>query len=60
MASTLKRLLRETDAQNLSEYGLALAVVGMIAAAAAVAIRNNVSAMWARSLQRLIIAFLGA
>lgn len=59
MKSTLTRLLCETDAQDLAEYGIALAVVGTVVAAVVVAIGANTNALWARSLQVLIVSLLG-
>lgn len=51
MTNMLKRLLRETAGQDLAEYGIALAVIGVAAAAAALAI--DVNALWTRALQTI-------
>jgi len=42
----LKKLIREAKAQDLAEYGIALAVIGAGAAAAAVVIAGNVNTLW--------------
>jgi len=42
----LKKLLSEKKAQDLAEYGIALAVIGAGAAAAAVVIAGNVNSLW--------------
>jgi hypothetical protein len=42
----LKKLVREAKAQDLAEYGIALAVIGAGAAAAAVVIAGNVNSLW--------------
>lgn len=59
MKRTLKKLLRETDAQDLAEYGIALAVVGTAVGLIVVAIGANTTTLWARGLQVLITAALG-
>ena len=51
MTNTLKRLLHETAAQDLAEYGIALAVIGLAAAAAALA--TDVNGLWTRALQAI-------
>lgn len=40
------RLLGETSAQDLAEYGIALAVIGAVAIAAAAAIGVDVNTLW--------------
>jgi len=42
----LKKLVREAKAQDLAEYGIALAVIGAGAAAAALVIATNVNSLW--------------
>jgi Flp pilus assembly pilin Flp len=42
----LKKLIRDKKAQDLAEYGIALAVIGAGAAAAAVVIAGNVNLLW--------------
>lgn len=46
MRRMLKKLVRSTKAQDLAEYGIALAVIGAGAAAAAVVIAGNVNSLW--------------
>ncbi len=46
MVELIKRLLRDQTAQDLAEYGIALAVIGAGAAIAAVAIAGNVNTLW--------------
>lgn len=46
MLTLLKKLVRETDAQDLAEYGIALAVISVGAAAAAVAIAGDIQTLW--------------
>jgi len=42
----LKKLLSEKKGQDLAEYGIALAVIGAGAAAAALVIATNVNSLW--------------
>ncbi len=49
MVELLAKLLRDESAQDLAEYGIALAVIGAGAAAAAVLISGNVSTLWSRA-----------
>jgi Flp pilus assembly pilin Flp len=42
----LKKLISEKKAQDLAEYGIALAVIGAGAAAAALVIATNVNTLW--------------
>jgi len=42
----LVRLLGEAKAQDLAEYGIALAIIGAGAALAAVAIASKVNSLW--------------
>jgi len=46
MKGLLKKLVRNAKAQDLAEYGIALAVIGAGAAAAAVVIAGNVNTLW--------------
>ena len=46
MLSILKKLVRDESGQDLAEYGIALAVIGIGAAAAAVLIAGNVNTLW--------------
>jgi hypothetical protein len=42
----LKKMLSEKKGQDLAEYGIALAVIGAGAAAAALVIATNVNSLW--------------
>ncbi len=42
----LKKLISEKKGQDLAEYGIALAVIGAGAAAAALVIATNVNSLW--------------
>ncbi|HUC33680.1 MAG TPA: hypothetical protein VMS14_09770 [Ilumatobacteraceae bacterium] len=53
MTRTLGRLLRETDGQDLAEYGISLAVVALGAAGAAVVVATDVNTLWTRALQAI-------
>jgi Flp pilus assembly pilin Flp len=44
-----KNLLHDDDAQDLAEYGIALAVIAAGAGLIAVAISGNVSTLWANA-----------
>ncbi len=46
MFEQLKRLAKEESGQDLAEYGIALAVIGAGAAAAAVVIAGDVNTLW--------------
>jgi hypothetical protein len=59
MRRKLKRLFRETDAQDLAEYGIALAVIGAAVASIALAIGSSTTSLWTRALQNLIQIVLG-
>lgn len=49
MSRILKRLRKEEAAQDLAEYGIALAVIGLGAALAAVVIATNVNQLWSQA-----------
>src|SRR5438046_2518444 len=49
MTELLKKLIAEDAGQDMAEYGIALAVVGLVAALAALAIANNVGSLWSRA-----------
>lgn len=49
MLSLLTRLVSEEDAQDLAEYGIALAVIGLVAGAVAVAISTDVGTLWSNA-----------
>ena len=48
MINILKKLVRDDSGQDLAEYGIALAVIGVGAALAAIAIAGNVSSLWSK------------
>ena len=49
MPNLLETLLREEAAQDLAEYGIALAVIGTVAAAAAIVIAKDVGTLWSKA-----------
>jgi len=49
MTALMKKLIVDDAGQDLAEYGIALAVIGVIAAAAAVVIANDVGTLWSRA-----------
>ena len=53
MTALMKKLIVDDAGQDLAEYGIALAVIGVIAAAAAIVIANDVGTLWSRA-QNLI------
>ena len=53
MTALMKKLIVDDAGQDLAEYGIALAVIGVIAAAAAVVIANDVGTLWSTA-QNLI------
>jgi Flp pilus assembly pilin Flp len=59
MRNTLRRLLDETDGQDLAEYGMALAVVAALTVSAAVIIANSTRTLWTRALQTIVVTVLG-
>ena len=46
MSKLLKKFLSDETAQDLAEYGIALAVIGAGAAVAAIAIAKDVNSLW--------------
>ena len=46
MFHLLKKLVTDDAGQDLAEYGIALAVIGALAAGAAVAIAGDVNTLW--------------
>ena len=58
MRTLVERLLREDAGQDLAEYGIALAVVGLVAASAAVTISSDVRSLWQHALQVVVVATL--
>lgn len=49
MLTLLKKLVRDDSGQDLAEYGIALAVIGLGAALAAVVIATNVNQLWSKA-----------
>jgi Flp pilus assembly pilin Flp len=49
MTSLMKKLVTDDAGQDLAEYGIALAVIGVIAAAAAIVIAKDVGSLWTRA-----------
>ena len=49
MTALVKKLIVDDTGQDLAEYGIALAVIGVIAAAAAIVIANDVGTLWSRA-----------
>ena len=49
MKALMKKLIVDDAGQDLAEYGIALAVIGVIAAAAAIVIANDVGTLWSRA-----------
>jgi len=58
MGNLVERLLREDTGQDLAEYGIALAVVGVVAASAALMISHDVRSLWQHALQVVVVATL--
>jgi hypothetical protein len=58
MGNLVERLLRETAGQDLAEYAIALAIVGVVAASAALMISHDVRALWQHALQVVVVATL--
>jgi Flp pilus assembly pilin Flp len=50
MTGSLKELIRDESGQDLAEYGIALAIIGLGAGLAAIAIAGNVSTLWSTAL----------
>jgi Flp pilus assembly pilin Flp len=46
MINLIKKLMQDDAGQDLAEYGIALAVIGVAAGVAAVAIAADVSTLW--------------
>ena len=49
MLATIKKLVRDEGGQDLAEYGIALAVIAIGAAAIAVAIGGDVQTLWSNA-----------
>lgn len=46
MLNLMKKLVTDDSAQDLAEYGIALAVIAVAVGGIAVAIRTDVNALW--------------
>jgi len=49
MMNIITKLVRDESGQDLAEYGIALAVIGLGAAVAAIAIAGDVSTLWSKA-----------
>ena len=49
MRALVMRLVADDAGQDLAEYGIALAVIGTIAAAAAIVIAKDVGTLWSKA-----------
>ena len=49
MLNLLSRLLREQIAQDLAEYGIALATISIVAIVVAIIIAGDIGTMWSRA-----------
>jgi Flp pilus assembly pilin Flp len=49
MLTILMRLVGKDSGQDMAEYGIALAVIGVGAGLAAIAIAGNVSLLWSQA-----------
>ncbi len=49
MTHLFTRLVSDDSGQDLAEYGIALAIIGVIAAAAAIVIAQDVGSLWSKA-----------
>jgi Flp pilus assembly pilin Flp len=56
MLSLLKKLVADETAQDLAEYGIALAVIGTVAGAAALVIAGDVGSLWTNAQNNIAAA----
>lgn len=49
MLHLIHKLWKDEQGQDLAEYGIALAVIGALAAVAATVIATNVNTLWSRA-----------
>ena len=49
MTALVKKLAADEAGQDLAEYGIALAVIGTVAAAAAIVIAKDVGTLWSKA-----------
>jgi len=59
MTTLMKKLIVDDAGQDLAEYGIALAVIGVIAAAAAIVIAVDVGTLWSRAQNMIDSAATG-
>jgi pilus assembly protein Flp/PilA len=59
MMNLIKKLVKDESGQDLAEYGIALAVVAVAAATAAIAIKGNVTTLWANGSNAISTAVGG-
>lgn len=59
MKKLLHRLVRENEGQDLAEYGIALAVIGVTSAAATMVIATSVRVLFVRAVQTIVVAVIG-
>ena len=60
MLKLLSAVVADERAQDLAEYGIALAVIAVAIATAALVISANTNMLWTRALQAIVVAVLGA
>jgi hypothetical protein len=49
MRAIVSRLVREDEAQDLAEYGIALAVIGTVAGGVALVVASDVGTIWSNA-----------
>ncbi len=49
MLALITKLMQDDSAQDLAEYGIALAVIGTVAGLAALAIAGDVGTLWSKA-----------
>ena len=49
MTALVKKLVADDAGQDLAEYGIAFAVIGTVAAAAAIVIAKDVGTLWSKA-----------
>jgi len=49
MTALMKKLMADDSGQDLAEYGIALAVIGVLAGAAAIIIATDVGTLWSKA-----------
>jgi Flp pilus assembly pilin Flp len=59
MRNLISKLIADESAQDMAEYGIALAVIGTAAGAAALVIATDVNSLWTKA-QKVIDTAAGA